>query len=225
MSESSETDAPSLSALFICFLNFVLHCVVKTVNRVYADMVPTVSAANSGPHLYASTPPTRLTSSAVGNTLKTREEKTKLIPRVPRSTARLSAPVCLERWYAMSSWCRCSKTWPETRFRILCATLAKMAFLYSLQNEAVALTTPYEASMTAGVATPAPRRASSEGPRAEAAPAISEGGDTSARRSTASLNRKGTWMFNSLPAVSRPREARTLFRVSRSSLGQTYVPR
>ena len=40
----------------------------------------------------------------------------------------------------MSSLCKWEKTWLDDFFTTLWATLAKMAFLYSLQNEALALT-------------------------------------------------------------------------------------
>ena len=43
-------------------------------------------------------PQTRESSSRVGTMLNTRAERTKLMPRDPRSIVLLSAPVCRSRW-------------------------------------------------------------------------------------------------------------------------------
>lgn len=83
---------------FISTRNCVRHAVMLNVNAVYTTSVATLSAAVAAPHLYARMPETSTTSSAVGTTLKIMLERMKLMPRVPRSMALLSAPVWRPRW-------------------------------------------------------------------------------------------------------------------------------
>ena len=50
------------------------------------------------------------------------EFRMKLMPRVPLSTMRLRAPVCLDRWKRRSSACRCANTWLATSRMVPCTT-------------------------------------------------------------------------------------------------------
>lgn len=70
----------------------------------------------------APVPATRVTSNSVGTTLKTMEDRMKVIPRVPLSMTRFSAPVSLARWKRRSRWCRCSNTSLATLRTVPCAT-------------------------------------------------------------------------------------------------------
>lgn len=77
---------------------------------------------------------TRPTSKTVGPRLKTSALRTKEMPRVPRSIALDSAPVCRLRWNPRSRLCRWRKTFLAMRRMELWATLPNTVFLSSLNN-------------------------------------------------------------------------------------------
>lgn len=85
---------------------------------------------------------TRPTSKTVGPRLKTRALRTKEMPRVPRSIALESAPVCRLRWNPRSRLCRWRKTFLAMRRMELWATLPNTVFLSSLNNAAQARDPP-----------------------------------------------------------------------------------
>mmetsp|Transcript_11562 Transcript_11562/g.28075 ORF Transcript_11562/g.28075 Transcript_11562/m.28075 type:complete len:335 (-) Transcript_11562:1287-2291(-) len=181
-------------------------------------MVPTVSAANSGPRrvprMYATSP----ISSAVGTTLNTMELRMNWIPRVPRSMVRVTAPVCRLRWKDRSSRCRCSNTRSATPRIAPCATLANVALRSSLQRVAPVRAIPYPTSIAAGVsATAAPR-----GSAASAAGPVAVPAALTASPSMACLNRKGVPTLSSLDATRSDTAPTTRSRCSGLSLGQMY---
>ena len=87
---------------------------------------------------------TRPISKTVGPKLKTRALRTKEMPRVPRSMALDSAPVCRLRWKPRSRLCRWRNTFLAILRIELCATLPNAAFLSSLKRAAPARDTPSE---------------------------------------------------------------------------------
>lgn len=75
-------------------------------------------------------------SSAVGIMWNTMDVRTKLIPFVPLSMARVRPPVCLDRWKFRSNRRRCSKILQATRRIAFCATFAKTALRSSWESAA-----------------------------------------------------------------------------------------
>ena len=75
----------------------------------------------------AGAPATNVTSSAVGSTLNTMDDRMKLMPRVPRSITRFSAPVWRSRWNFRSSACRCANTRLATSRMVPCVICAPHA--------------------------------------------------------------------------------------------------
>ena len=77
----------------------VRHCVTAMVNAVYATMAPVVSAANTGPHLYASSP-----ARGAGTTL----QGPATIARVACTVSLYMARQCgAPHWHAPRQQCRC----------------------------------------------------------------------------------------------------------------------
>ena len=70
-------------------------------------------------------------SSAVGKIWKTIDVNRKLMPLVPRSSALVRPPVCLDKWKLRSSLSKCSNTLQATLRIAFCATLANTAFRIS----------------------------------------------------------------------------------------------
>lgn len=91
---------------------------------------------------------TSIISKSVGPRLKTRALSTKLIPRVPRSMALDSAPVCLLRWKPRSRLWRWRNTFLAILLMELWATFPNTAFLSSLKRAAPARDTPSENTHT-----------------------------------------------------------------------------
>lgn len=85
---------------------------------------------------------TRPTSKTVGPRLKTSALRTKEMPRVPRSIALDSAPVCRLRWNPRSRLCRWRKTFLAMRRMELWATFPNTVFLSSLKKAAQARDPP-----------------------------------------------------------------------------------
>ena len=64
------------------------------------------------------------------------------IPRCPRSTSRVSPPVCRERWKRRLSACRCRNTFSAILRTARCVTLANRNSRSSVKNVVDSRSTP-----------------------------------------------------------------------------------